>query len=99
MNLKAVSRWHPFLILGLVSYAVVILPSLLGWDYDAHPLATLVFILGQFLGLVFHFLGAALSALNGGRQVPYQTLWVTILGLAVYVVADLVFTRYARRAK
>lgn len=98
MRIASLARWHPFLLLGLFSYVLVVLPWIAGWDYDEHTLATVVFLVGQMVGIVFHLLNFTLVALHGGVVMPYQAPLVSVLGLSVYVAADIALSRWARRA-
>lgn len=50
MSTSSLWRWHPVLILGIVSYILVVLPGIMAWDYDEHTIATLVFLSGRVLG-------------------------------------------------
>ena len=97
MNLKTIAKWHPVLLIGIIGVLTTVVPSLLGWDYDQHGLATALFLLSQIFGLVFHFVGATLAFVNGGVQVPFQPLLVSGIGLGVHFILDRALSRYAFR--
>ena len=91
------TKWHPILWLGAITYLLRWVPRLLKLDYDESPIATALFLVNQVVGFLFNLIGFLLSAMNGGEVSKYQEVYVALIGLSLYFLADYLFTRTTGR--
>jgi hypothetical protein len=96
MKLSTIARYHPFLWLGGFTLFVMVVGRWIPLAYDDRGLGTAWFLFTYVLTFLFQVASDLAQRLVGQQGVLHAVLTL-VLGGSVYVAADLLLTKYARR--
>ena len=97
MSLSRLARWHPLLWLAAITLVIMVAGPVIPLDYDDRGLGTLWFGAMYVLTTVFRYSSVVAGWIVGQQDGVAHTILAVVLGVAVYVVADIALTRYAAR--
>jgi len=80
----------------MLSFAMLYVPTALGFQYDEGRLKGALVLLGYIVGSVFRWVYLLLFTLSGGRAFPGMRLLSICIGLAAYAIADEALSAWRR---
>lgn len=90
---------HGVLWVGLISYAVMYAPMWLRLEYDSSGWAGVLVVAGYVIGTPYRWLYRLLYYAGGERQFAGIQLAVAVLGLLLFVLADIAAIRWVHRRR
>ena len=89
----------PFLLLGLLSFAVIVVLQRVGIRYDSGPWGLIRLLIAYLASFVYGAVDVAISQLVGDDASLARQAVVFVLGLGVYGAADAILWMFRRRRR
>jgi len=95
-SIRRIARFRPLLLLGVASAIFMLVATNMSASYDDGGIGSAVFAVGQVVAIPYN---AVYAVLTIGQTSPprYFDLLSILFGFALFVVADLMLVKAARR--
>jgi len=93
--MRRIAKYHPFLVLLVLGFTVILLSNVVRLDYDQGVGGLAWAVITMILTLPFQIVGTALTALFGNRE--FLDLLVPIVVSLLMASADVALLRWSKR--